>query len=204
MDTFGTLSYIEFETPKKYPTYFNFDGRYIYLTSTHNGTTDLVRHDPFTIVPSIKSTIIANYSDITNEPKDVPVSPIEQDQVFDLVLKAGEPNHIFQTPLKNLIWELRFETGAIMKRTIMRINDVVLFDEDYLSLFVLRPFQNHIITPTVPIGLYKFRTPVNFSRIRYPSIEIWATVTEDTVVRVTAKAFNVLTCSGGTGGLLFN
>jgi hypothetical protein len=207
MDTFGTLSYIEFTDSPKYPTYFNFDGRYIYLTSTHDGITDLTRLDPFTIVPSIKSSVIIDYSDLQNEPTSVQANLIEQDQVLSFVLKAGpDPNFIVPFALKNLVWELRFETSAPIKSITMRINDVLLFQEDALSLFVLRPFQNHIITPSVDIGIYSFKSPVNFSRIRYPLLEL--TLTEplqtDTTFTMTAKTYNSITCSGGTGGLMFN
>jgi hypothetical protein len=201
-----------------FPYFSVFDGRYIYMIGSVNlgpdptlsyliYNTRCILFDPFNIVPSIKSTAIIDYSDLQNEPTSVPAALIEQDQVLKFVLGAGpDLKYILPFALKNLVWELRFETSAILNTLTLKINDILLFQEDALSLFVLRPFQNHIITPSVNIGIYKFKSPVNFSRIRYPSLELILAepLQADTTLTMTAKTYNAITCSGGTGGLLFN
>jgi hypothetical protein len=130
-------------------------------------------------------------------------------------MRAGNIKDVFSLTFTGPVRELWIQSDVAIKRTVLELNGEVLIDEDYKSLSFLRPFKDHLITPTMPFYSYSISLEpnvieplgtLNISRVAYPTIkfELDTIYNTDQIIRVYARSVNVLECQGGIGGLLYN
>lgn len=187
-------------------------GIYMYISYTDN-TTRIVQIDPYQVMPSIKSSLIIDYAHY-----EVPVTQstqlINQYQENTFTIPPNTSNSTFILQLKGPVRELWFQ-GDDIARMVLFLNGEVLFDEEYQSLFVLRPFDTHTVrTPDYPIAVYSFADDpttlrptgtMNLARIGDVRLTVYLNSPRETstVVTVTARTDNVLRCYEGIGGIVF-
>jgi hypothetical protein len=130
-------------------------------------------------------------------------------------MRAGITKDQFMLTFTGPMREIWFKTSANIARVIIELNGFVLADEDYNSLNILRPFENHAITPYQTTGVYSISInpntveptgTLNMNRIRMATMTIYfdTQYTTDQNIYVFARSMNVLQCEDGIGGLLFN
>jgi hypothetical protein len=149
------------------------------------------------------------------EPARESTTLVNQNQLNTFTMRAGNIKDVFSLTFTGPVRELWIQSDVIIKRTILELNGEVLVDEDYKSLGILRPFKDHLITPTKPFYSYSISLEpnvieplgtLNISRVAYPTIqfELNQTYSTDQTIKVYSRSINVLECQGGIGGLLYN
>lgn len=197
------------------PAGYNFmyvypDRRYNYLI-THTG---IFQFDPVIITPSIQSEVMVEYTNY-NSSSMVHDALISQNEQNTFTLNANKASDTFSLTLKGPIKELWIESTTTLSRITFSINGYVLIDEDYASIFQIRPYRYHTTTPSISnVGVYSFAlTPeqleptgvFNISRIASALITFYAQTpsTQNETITVYAKSYNVLHCENGIGGLKY-
>lgn len=181
---------------------------------TDGGSTYVSKIDPYVIVPSLTASLIVEYAKLMR-PKTESTSLIKQTQMNTFTMGAGISQNQFTFTFTGPVKEFWFKTSASISRLQILLNGVILADEDYNSLNILRPFETHSITPYQTTGIYSISIDpnsiipsgsLNISRIRMATIQVYLSqaYTTDQTIYMFARSMNVLQCKGGIGGLLFN
>lgn len=162
--------------------------------------------NPNIVTPTIQSSLIVDYAHYENPVTDI-VQPVKQNQVNIFTVRAGLIQDIFNLTFQGPVKEFWIETSGPVMRLTLELNGEILFDEDYSSIYNLRPFESHVITPSRPVGIYSFNPgSLNISRFTGATLTVIFSSAQaaDTLVYVYSRAVNVLACSGGVGNLMFN
>jgi hypothetical protein len=196
----------------------NIGDRYIYISELFGGNDsysleDFVRYDPLVLFQTLKGTLLVKYESGSGPMKSL----VGQTNINEFVMKAGLTSSIFNLSFVNPVREfwIVLENPGVIARTVLKLNGVILIDDDQTVTNTLRSYQSHSVTPTSNVCMYSFAIDpeklqpsgtLNMSRIAYQTLEITlaAAAATDLYVRVYAKTFNVLQCQNGLGGLLFN
>jgi hypothetical protein len=201
-----------------YPAYSPGGSGYMILGSQYNynflSTGNIVKIDPYVIVPSLSASLIVEYSKLL-QPEVSSQSLIKQTQMNTFTMRAGTTNNQFIFTFTGPVREFWFKTAASIARITIELNGVILADEDYNSINILRPFERHVITTYQTTGIYSIALDpnkiepsgtLNISRIRSATMTIYFATpyTTDQTIYVFARSLNVLQCEDGIGGLLFN
>ena len=201
-----------------YPAYSPGGDGYMILGSLYNynflSSGNIVKIDPYVIVPSLTASLIVEYSKLL-QPEVSSQSLIKQTQMNTFTMRAGTTNNQFLFTFTGPVREFWFKTAANIARITIELNGMILADEDYNSLNILRPFERHAITPYQTTGIYSIALDpnkiepsgtLNISRIRSATMTIYFATpyTTDQTIYVFARSLNVLQCEDGIGGLLFN
>jgi hypothetical protein len=187
---------------------------YNYNFITDPSATYAVKIDPYVIVPSLTASLIVEYAKLMR-PKPYSNSLIRQTQMNTFTMRAGISQNQFTFTFTGPIREFWFKTSASIARLQILLNGVILADEDYNSINILRPFETHAITPYQTTGIYSISIDpnsmipsgsLNISRIRMATIQVYFSqaYTTDQTIYMFARSMNVLQCKDGIGGLLFN
>jgi len=187
---------------------------YNYNFVTTEISTYIIKMDPYEIVPSLTASLIVEYAQLINP---VPSSKtlIKQTQMNTFTMRAGISRDTYTLTFTGPIKEFWIKSNANIARLTIELNGFILADEDYNSINILRPFENHSVTPYQTTGIYTISIDpntlepigtMNISRIRSATITVYftQTYTIDQTIYVFARSVNVLQCKEGIGGLLFN
>jgi hypothetical protein len=187
---------------------------YNYNFVTTYTSTYIIKMDPYEIVPSLTASLIVEYAQLI-DPVPSSKTLIKQTQMNTFTMRAGISRDTYTLTFTGPIKEFWIKSNANIARLKIELNGFVLADEDYNSINILRPFENHSVTPYQTTGIYTIcidpntlepNGTMNISRIRSATITVYftQTYTTDQTIYVFARSVNVLQCKEGLGGLLFN
>jgi hypothetical protein len=187
---------------------------YNYNIMTTYTSTYIIKMDPYVIVPSLTASLIVEYSKLIHP---VPSSNtiVKQTQMNTFTMRAGVSTATYTFTFTGPIREFWIKSNASIARLIIELNGFILADEDYNSINILRPFENHSITPYQTTATYTIALDpnkleptgtMNISRIRLATMTVYFknSYSTDQTIYVFARSMNVLQCNRGIGGLLFN
>ena len=126
----------------------------------------------------------------------------ERQQTLSLRISPGE--YTARLPFLNPVRELYISSNTYSNIDSFKLllNGDTLFTLSSTYLQVIEPLESSPALPFYNTYLYKFRTPVNMSRLRYILLTI--NQTQNITLLVYARTLNVLVIRDGLAGVLFN
>jgi hypothetical protein len=203
----GYKNFAGFLKPKVLPSPY---GNYLVTHSSN-----ILVFNPLPVVPTIYSVAVLEYINYEEMHPDTFETLVTQNEQNTFTIQAKQISGQFILNFKGPIREFWISCAIPLSRMVLSIEGEILADEDYTSLYALRPYETHTTMPTYPVAFYPIAlkpeqyTPsgvLNIARMGYPIITFYlqSVQSTDTQIVITARSYNVLSVDGGIGALKYN